>query len=116
MSSGEALYSLDAALLAELAPSVILTQDLCHVCSIDAPAVIRAAQAVHPPPSIISLSPLRLEDVLSDVQTVGEAVGLGEEGKLARSQLETRVAAVDAAVAARNTGGGRRPSVAFVEW
>lgn len=116
LASGEALYSLDGALLAELAPSVILTQDLCRVCSIDAPAVVRAARAVHPAPRIVSLSPVRLEDVLADVELVGEAVGLGEEGRLARGELEARVAAVDASVAARAEGGGRRPSVAFVEW
>jgi ABC-type hemin transport system substrate-binding protein len=116
LASGEALYSLDGVLLAELAPTVILTQDLCRVCSIDAPAVVAAARAVHPAPRIVSLSPLRLEDVLADVETVGEAVGLAEEGRRARAALEARVAAVDAAVARRTLSGAHRPSVAFIEW
>lgn len=33
MSRGESLYSVDDALLRSLAPDLIITQDLCHVCA-----------------------------------------------------------------------------------
>lgn len=35
LSTGQSLYTVDEALLEELRPDVILTQDLCQVCSID---------------------------------------------------------------------------------
>src|SRR6266852_1303053 len=33
VSPGESLYALDAQALEELAPDLIITQDLCHVCA-----------------------------------------------------------------------------------
>ena len=44
LSSGQSLYTLDEALLRELKPDVILTQDLCEVCAIDLKTVERIAQ------------------------------------------------------------------------
>jgi len=59
-------------------------------------AVLRAARAMRPPPRVVSLTPQNLEDVLADVEVVGDAVGLPEEGRAARAELAARVAAVDA--------------------
>ena len=41
IGKGESLYTLDEALLRELKPDVILTQDLCEVCAIDLKTVER---------------------------------------------------------------------------
>jgi hypothetical protein len=70
LSEGKGLYNLDAAKLAELRPDVILTQDICNVCSIDLAAVQRTASKMNPPPKIVSLDPGGLKDVLRDVAKV----------------------------------------------
>jgi len=113
LASGESLNSIDEQALVALRPDIVLTQDLCSVCSVDSSAVVRAARTIDPPPQIVSLSPSCLEDVLAEVELVGEAVGLGQAGREARAALEARVCAVDERTAHAAIAP---PSVAFLEW
>ncbi len=76
IGAGRPLYEVDAKLLAELKPDLIVTQDLCSVCSIDLESVRRIAAGLRPQPRILSLNPTSFEDVLDDVLRIGEAVGL----------------------------------------
>ena len=94
LSSGQSLYTLDEALLRELKPDVILTQDLCEVCAIDLKTVERIAASLDPQPKIVSLNPQTFEDVLNSLQTIGDAVGRSEAAKAAVDGLLARVAAV----------------------
>ena len=57
LSGGQSLYELDEALLAELAPDLIVTQNLCEVCSIDLRTVERLAALLPRRPTILSLDP-----------------------------------------------------------
>ena len=70
-SGGASLYTLDKDLLQRLKPDVILTQDLCDVCSIDLNTVRRIAADLSPTPTIISLNPASLEDVFDDLLRIG---------------------------------------------
>jgi len=87
LSQGRSLYDLDAARLASLRPDVILTQDLCEVCSIDLAAVERVAATLEPRPTVVSLDPHGLEDVLDDLLRVGEAVGRAGDAERAMVRL-----------------------------
>lgn len=90
LASGESLYRLDSDRLRELRPDVILTQDLCEVCSIDLAAVQRVALEMNPVPHVVSLNPHSFEDVLDDLVRVGDAVGLGPEARAALIALRER--------------------------
>ena len=131
LSSGQSLYTLDEALLRELKPDVILTQDLCEVCAIDLKTVERIAQSLDPQPKIVSLNPQTFEDVINSLQTIGDAVGRSEAAKAAVDGLLTRVAAVAKVVeekGGKHNVGGRIleqtkleetvhcMNVAFMEW
>lgn len=85
LDSGDtsSLYRLDAEMLASLSPDVILTQDLCDVCSIDLETVRGIAATLDPVPDIVSLDPASVWDVLDDLLTVGKAVGLDREAEAA---------------------------------
>ncbi len=79
MADQRPLYTLDEPTLARLAPDLILTQDLCHVCSIDLASVRAVAQrlprpAGAPPVRVLSLNPQSLEDVLDDLLRLGETI------------------------------------------
>lgn len=79
MAQQQPLYTLDEPLLASLAPDLILTQDLCHVCSIDVASVRAVAQRLPRPPGaapvrVLSLNPQSLEDVLDDLLRLGETI------------------------------------------
>ncbi|MEZ6232747.1 MAG: ABC transporter substrate-binding protein [Phycisphaerales bacterium] len=112
----EPLYTLDAALLADLHPDLILTQDVCEVCSIDLATVERivadAARSGLPTPTILSLNPHTVEDVLDDMLRVGEAVGLKPQASRAVVRLQERLTAAQSFVNPYEEG----PIVGFLEW
>ncbi len=111
------IYSVDDTRLAELAPDVIVTQDLCEVCAVSLDDVRAAvARLAHREDlRIISLRPTRLGDVLSDVERVAEGLGCPERGRAVRAGLQLRIDAI-AQRADRAAVGGHRPRVVSLEW
>ena len=113
IARGESIYSVDADLLLELDPDIILTQDLCHVCAASpddlATALVRAPRM----PQVLSLNPHTLADVWNDVYTVGRATGREQCAGDVVKELEERVARV--ASRTRQQNGGR-PRVVCLEW
>jgi iron complex transport system substrate-binding protein len=111
VGSGESLYTLDEARIAELAPDLILTQELCPVCAVSTDQVAGATRPLPRCPEVISLDPSTLDDVFADVRRVGEATGFSDRAEALVERLWQRVAAVERAVAGRP-----RPRVAALEW
>ncbi|HET6266733.1 MAG TPA: cobalamin-binding protein [Acidobacteriota bacterium] len=105
----KSLYEIDEGKLAEIAPDLIVTQDLCHVCAITPREVDRAAANLPNKPNIISLNPARLQDVLDDMIMVGKAAGRDASPIVA--QLQARVRRV-----AETNRPGKRPTVGCIEW
>jgi ABC-type Fe3+-hydroxamate transport system substrate-binding protein len=111
-ADARALFDLDAEALAGLKPDLIITQDLCHVCSVDLVAVRRVAAKLSTVPAILSLNPTTLEGVLDDVLRVGDAVGVSDAAAKAVVALRERLFAAGEYVNPFDEG----PSVAFIEW
>jgi iron complex transport system substrate-binding protein len=105
--SGESLYELDLERLRELHPELLLTQDLCGVCSVTDREVEAACAATGIEPKIVSLSPRRLAEVWDSVETVGDALGDPAAGQLLAARLRDR---------ARPEPEPMRRRVAVVEW
>ncbi len=114
---GASLYTLDEGLLAELRPDVILTQDLCSVCSIDLRAVERVAAGLAKRARVLSLNPLTFEAVLDDLLTIGAAVD-GGDGAMGRRAAEVVVRLRERVYAACDfvNAFADGPNVAFLEW
>jgi iron complex transport system substrate-binding protein len=110
LGAGQSLYTLDEQALADLRPDLILTQDLCAVCSIDLAAVQRAAAAIPSRPRVLSLNPRTIDAVLDDLLAVGEAAGLDPAPAVAR--LRERFFAAEEYI----NPYADPPSVAFLEW
>lgn len=106
------IYAVDEAVLARLAPDVIITQDLCEVCAVSLDDVRAAvARLAHRDDvQIVSLSPTRLADVLGDIERVAQAIGCSERGSSVRAGLEARIAAICA------RAPSVRPRVVSLEW
>ncbi len=111
LARGEGLYALNAALMRELQPTVIVTQALCEVCSIALPEVLRAARSLPTHPLVVSLEPGRIADIFDDLHRVAEAAGVPERALSVVDALRNRLDAVRRAVAGRE-----RPRVALLEW
>jgi iron complex transport system substrate-binding protein len=76
--AGSSLYALDQERLAQLAPDLIVTQELCAVCAVSYEIVERAAKRLRGDPRIVSLEPSSLDDVYANVAFLGEAAGAGD--------------------------------------
>ncbi len=107
--SGESLYELDLHALRQLQPDVLLTQDLCGVCSVTEQEVADACAASGIAPTIVSLTPRRLEDVWRSLVQVGKAIGEVERAANLAEALRQR--------ATRSRHGFEPPPrIAVVEW
>jgi iron complex transport system substrate-binding protein len=111
LTDSGSIYSLDAGLLEELEPDLILTQGLCDVCAVSLNVVAQDAAALPKEPRVLSLNPTSLNEVLEATIEVGDAVGRGEEARERVIELRTRLGRVKEAVA-----GLSRPRVGCIEW
>jgi iron complex transport system substrate-binding protein len=108
---GESIYELDADLLAELKPDLIVTQALCAVCAVSYDDVRAVAERISSRPRVISLDPNTIGEALGDVRTLAEATDRRDEGVALVHDASMRIDRVRLAVRA-----ARRPRVAALEW
>ena len=112
MSRGESLYSVDDELLRSLAPDLIVTQDLCHVCAASPDDLATALARMPNPPDVLSLHSQTLAGVWDDIREIGKTTRrLAEADRLANNLAE-RVARIEDLVSVASD----RPRVACLEW
>lgn len=107
----EPLAAVDGEAIADLAPEVVLTQDLCRVCALPAGQAAEALDRLgcHDA-QVVSLDPMTLADVLACITDVGDAIGAEAEAAELVSSLQARLDALPGPV------GPDRPSAVVVEW
>lgn len=112
LSAGTGLYELDEPQFLAARPDLIIAQDLCDVCAITPSQLDRVLRTLSPTPRLITLNPRRLEDMLQDIVTLGQALQREGAGKQFAIDLRSRLDAVRTRVSSE-TG---RPRVACLEW
>jgi iron complex transport system substrate-binding protein len=112
VARGESIYAVDAELLGSLAPDLIITQDLCHVCAASPDDLATALTRLPKKPRVLALTPHSLRDVWDDVRRIGEATQRRREAQALSIMLEQRVAAIEARAAQAKT----RPRILCLEW
>ena len=111
LHAGSSLYHLNAELLEELAPDLVITQELCVVCAVSYKIVDRAAKRLSSDPRVVSLEPSSLEDVYANILTVGQLTAHVDGAQALVDALRKRERAVRDRVAGRT-----RPRVLLLEW
>ncbi len=109
--AGDSIYELDAELLHNLAPDLIVTQALCSVCAVSYDDVRALAQELESHPRVISLDPRTVGEVLGDARTLAQATDRKEAAVKLVRDASARIDRVRLAVR-----GARRPRVAALEW
>ena len=111
------LFALDKDALVRIQPTVILTSNLCSVCSLTEKDVCSALEALQTelpePPVVVLHDPMTLRDVLDSYVTIGRAVGLEEPARACRGELLRRIQALEATAP---RGPPHRSRVLFLEW
>ncbi len=96
VSDGHSLYRTDRALLHELSPDLVLSQDVCDVCAVNG----EVARGDLPRGSrLVMLTAVRLPDLYDDLRLVGRAAGVEERAESLVESTREAIAAVRAAVA-----------------
>jgi iron complex transport system substrate-binding protein len=112
VARGESIYAVDAELLARLAPDLIVTQDLCHVCAASPEDLASALTRLEKQPRVLSLTPRSLADVWDDIRRVGEATHTSQTAEALAGGLAQRVEKIGE-LAQRIS---ERPRVLCLEW
>jgi iron complex transport system substrate-binding protein len=108
IAGGASLYAVDAELIDELRPDLIVTQDLCAVCAVSSDHLVNACPAGA---EVLSLDPRTLDEVAASVLTLAARLGVPERGDELVSRFRQAIDEVRDAVA------GRAPRRVFVaEW
>ena len=112
LARGESLYHVDEQLLRELAPTHILTQDLCQVCAPAGNEVTRALKALPHQPQVLWMSPHSIGQIEGNLRELGKATGREAEAEhlitAGRSRLEN--------ISERVAQTTHRPRVFCAEW
>lgn len=112
LKDGMSLYVVDEELLRDLAPDLILTQDLCQVCAPSGNEVGRVIELLPKDPKVLWLSPNSLSDIFENIREVGEATKKKEEAERIISELHRRIKSVKDQIQSVK----QRPRVSCLEW
>ncbi len=98
LSNGESPYDLDVEWLQAAGPDLVITQDLCYFCEIDAGTVQRAVEPIPAPPTVLNLNPRTLDEILDSFLEVGDSCAVPDRARRLVAGLNERIEAVAAKV------------------
>ena len=112
MREGKSLYQIDEQLLRELAPDVIMTQNLCQVCAPSGNEVSQVIKALPQAPQILWLTPQSLSEIFDNVRELGAATNRAEKAEALVNDCYARLERLKDRVAKASS----RPRVFCMEW
>src|SRR5260370_209290 len=96
-SESHSLYAVDAQLMDELKPDLVITQDLCEVCAASSGDLATACPIGT---EVFSMNPRSLDDVVESVITLPDPLGVHDRGVAVAAATRATTEAVRATVAA----------------
>ncbi len=112
VASGQRLYRLKDHLLRQAQPDLILSQDICHVCAVTPDQLHNALCSMPRQPTVLTLNPRTVHDVIDDVIRIGDAANRSAEGFRLAAQLRDRLDDIRTRV----QDISHRPRVVCIEW
>ena len=104
-SRGARIYTIDAALIEDLKPDVVITQNLCRVCAVS------GDQLEEIEARIIALGPRTINEVADSVRMLGTELGVAARGEDVAAQMLERLENVR-----RRVADLPKPRVFVAEW
>lgn len=110
--TGKSAYAFDTEWLRQIKPDLVLTQDMCRSCDLEAKDVFCAIEKMEPKPDVLVLNPRRLSDIFANVERVAKAANVSEKGIALAAALQKRVQRIKGIV----SRVPNRPRVLYLEW
>jgi iron complex transport system substrate-binding protein len=112
IAAGQSLYEIDEQLLRELAPDMILTQNLCQVCAPSGNEVSQVIKALPKPPQILWLTPQCVNEIFENIRELGMATDRAREAEHLITDCQNRLDQL----AIKPQSVSTRPKVFCMEW
>jgi iron complex transport system substrate-binding protein len=112
LRNGQSLYRVDETLMQDIAPDLILTQDLCQVCAPSGNEITQLLSVLPTKPQILWLTPKSLEQIFGNLRDLGAATGRSKMAETLIAEGKARLGKIEAATHALVS----RPRVFCMEW
>jgi len=110
LNDGKEIFILDEKILKEANPDLIITQKTCEVCAAFTSQVDKAIQILPKKPTIYSMDPHNLEEILTSVIEIGGILDKTKRSKEIRLELEKRINHV------KEFLNQKKPRILAIEW
>ncbi|MBM3895587.1 MAG: cobalamin-binding protein [Thaumarchaeota archaeon] len=110
MRTGQDIFMLDEKNLINARPDLIVSQEICEVCSAYTNQVNKALSILDKKPLVHALNPSDLQGILSSIDELAKKVGKEEQGRVLRKSLEKRIEYI------KSKKFEKRPQVLCIEW
>jgi len=110
MRNGQDIFMLDEKNLVNARPDLIVSQEICEVCSAYTNQVNKALSILDKKPLVHALNPSDLQGILSSIDELAKKVGREEQGRVLRKSLEKRIEYI------KSKKFEKRPRVLCIEW
>jgi iron complex transport system substrate-binding protein len=110
LNDGKEIFVLNEKILKESNPDLIITQKTCEVCAAFTSQVDKAIQILPKKPTIYSMDPHNLEEILTSVIEIGDILDKAKRSKEIRLELEKRINHVKGFL------NQKKPRILAIEW
>ena len=110
MTEGKEIYNLNEENLVNARPDLIISQDICEVCSAHTDHVKRAMGILEKKPDVYTMNPHDIDEILKSIEEISKKIGREKEGASLVDSLRKRVGFV------KDKTFEKMPRVTAIEW
>ena len=110
MTDGKEIYNLNKENLLNAKPDLIISQNICEVCSAHTEHVKKAMEILEKKPEVYTMDPHDVNEILVSIKDISKMVGKEKEGNNIVDSLSKRLEFV------KSKKFEERPSVVAIEW
>nr|AIF05137.1 periplasmic binding protein (ABC.FEV.S) [uncultured marine thaumarchaeote KM3_17_G07] len=110
MTDGKQIYSLNKENLLNAKPDLIISQNICEVCSAHTEHVKIAMDMLEKKPEVYTMDPHDVDEILVSIRDISKMIGKEKEGNELVDSLSKRLELI------KNKTFEERPKVVAIEW
>ena len=110
MTEGKEIYNLNKENLLDAKPDLIISQDICEVCSAHTEHVKIAVDILEKKPNIYTMDPHNINEILASIKDIAKKIGKEKEGNELVDSLSKRLEFI------KSKSFEKRPNVVAIEW